>query len=81
MTAITTLRECFDEALKLYPKTFDALGKATSLFKLERYTEALESYNEVLKMHPKDCTLWYDKGVCLYNLGRYREALESFDTS
>jgi len=42
-----------------------ALNKASSLFQSGRYPEALQAYDEALKLKPDDPKAWYNKGVTL----------------
>jgi len=46
---------------------------------LERYQEALESYDEALAIDQYYKDAWNNKGVALNNLERYQKALESYD--
>ena len=50
-----------------------------ALGKLGRYEEAIKSYDEALKIDPKDAQAWNNKGVALGNLGRYGEAVTCFE--
>jgi tetratricopeptide (TPR) repeat protein len=50
-----------------------------SLFKLERYEEALKIVDSALEVKPESSTEWSNKGFVLSALGRYEEALEAFD--
>ncbi len=45
----------YDKALKVAPKDTDSLGnKGISLYRMKRYTEALELFNTVLSISPND---------------------------
>ena len=50
-----------------------------SLFKLERYEEALKIVDSALEVKPESSTEWSNRGFVLSALGRYEEALEAFD--
>ncbi|MBU7046803.1 MAG: tetratricopeptide repeat protein [Theionarchaea archaeon] len=52
--------------------------RGRALFKLQRYVEALENYEEAVKLNPKNFYAWYNKGTALLKLKRYEEAHESF---
>ena len=62
---------------KLSSFVFDQLGSA--LFELERYEEALTSYDKVIKLNPDHSNAWTNKGATLNELERYEEALTSYD--
>lgn len=49
--------------------------------RLHQYSEALESFNEVLKINSKDSMAWNGKGYLLAKLGQYDEALKCIDSS
>ncbi|MEG4214978.1 tetratricopeptide repeat protein [Microcoleus sp. Pol14C6] len=53
--------------------------KGRCLHSLERYDEALESYDRVIELDANDQSAWALRGGVLYNLKRYEEALVSFD--
>jgi tetratricopeptide (TPR) repeat protein len=54
-------------------------NKGVALVGLGRYLEAIQSYDNALKIDPNyDLTL-NNKGLSLYNLGRYQEAINCFD--
>ena len=57
----------------------DWLEKANCLHNLERYDEALESFDRAIELDPKDQLAWALRGDVLDNLKRYEEALVSFD--
>ncbi|MFP5273933.1 tetratricopeptide repeat protein, partial [Coleofasciculus sp.] len=46
---------------------------------LERYQEALVSYDKVIELDPNDATAWVIRGGVLYKLERYEETLVSCD--
>ena len=57
----------------------DWLEKANCLHNLERYDEALESFDRAIELDPNDGEAWVMKGIVFYKLERYKEALASFD--
>jgi tetratricopeptide (TPR) repeat protein len=46
---------------------------------LDRYEEAIASYDQALKIKPDKDEAWYNRGIALDYLGRYEEAIDSFD--
>jgi tetratricopeptide (TPR) repeat protein len=72
----------FIEAQKLYSitnSTQDILNKANVLQDLQKYDEALQYYDKVLAIDPKDIDALYDKASVLEDLERYDEALQYYD--
>ncbi len=57
----------------------DWLEKGYCLIKLERYEEALVSFNMALNLDDKSESIWALRGIILNELKRYEEALESYD--
>lgn len=49
--------------------------------KLHQYPEALNSFNEALKLNPNKSMGWNNKGYALAKLGQYDEALSCIDRS
>jgi len=50
-----------------------------TLDSLERYDEALESFDKAIEIEPNNILTWGGRGATLGILGRYNEALESYD--
>ena len=44
-----------------------------------RHKDALDAFNEVLKLDPKNVSAWISKGMALGGLGRYEDALHAYD--
>ena len=64
----------------MYPEyEYYWIDKGKCLEKLGRYDEALEYYDEIIRLYPSNGYPWYEKGRCLSELERYEEALEYFD--
>jgi len=51
---------------------------ADRLFEAGRYEEALENYNEYLRLKPRHIKSLYNRGRCYEALGRYEEAVEDY---
>jgi serine/threonine protein kinase len=60
------------EAWELYNKAF-------SLASLGHLDEAIDHYDRVLAVEPKNTNAWNNRGACLRKQGKMREALESYD--
>ncbi|MEG4984459.1 tetratricopeptide repeat protein [Microcoleus sp. BR0-C5] len=60
-------------------KARDWLEKGQCLQNLERYDEALESFERAIELDPNDLSALVLRGYVLYNLKRYDDALASFD--
>ncbi len=48
------------------------------LRKQQRYSQALQAYEEALRMDPQNFYAWNGKGTTLYNQGNYKKALEAY---
>lgn len=48
------------------------------LRKQQRYSQALQAYEEALRMEPRNFYAWNGKGTTLYNQGNYKKALEAY---
>ena len=44
----------------------------------QHYTQALQAYEEVLRMDPENFYAWNGKGTALYNQGNYRKAFDAY---
>ena len=45
----------------------------------KRFEEALQFYEEAIKLDPVRPIFWHNKGFVLKNLGKYHEAIECHD--
>lgn len=67
--------DCYAHALEFQPDNERALsGYARSLFRDQRYEEALSAYDRLLSFHPEKRTYLLNKSVCQTNLHQYDEA-------
>jgi tetratricopeptide (TPR) repeat protein len=73
--------DCYEEVTKMLdPRNIDAwYGKCVVLGYLSRYEEAIECYNEVIKLDPKHVDAWHNKGVTLENLDKFEEAIKCYE--
>lgn len=55
------------------------LEEGIALYKLGKYDEAIECYDEAIEINPEDAVAWKFKGTALYELKRYDEAIKYFD--
>jgi serine/threonine protein kinase len=62
-------------------QAWELYNKAFSLGSLGHLQEALEYYDRVLELEPKNSDAWNNKGVCLRKLGRIAEALACYEGS
>ena len=53
--------------------------KGYNLARLGKYDEAINAYDEAIRLDPKYVNAWYAKGNNLNNLGRYDEAINAYD--
>lgn len=54
-------------------------NKGCDLIELGQYKEAIEAYDQALKINPEDAMAWRDKGIALSKITLYKEALEAYD--
>jgi len=59
----------------------DFLQAADQFFAEKNYPEAFRLYENFLKTHPDDPTVWLKRGIVLGRLKRYPEAIASYDTA
>ncbi|MFZ1077629.1 MAG: tetratricopeptide repeat protein, partial [Nitrosotalea sp.] len=55
------------------------LREASGFYYSSNYEKALEYYDQILKVDPKDVKALYNKGLALENLGRNEEAITYYD--
>ena len=66
----------FKEAIQLDKNYHDAFcGYGMSLFKLNKFTEALEAYNNALNIHPRSIISLINKAILLNKIKRNQEAI------
>ncbi|MEM9220207.1 MAG: tetratricopeptide repeat protein [Cyanobacteria bacterium P01_F01_bin.150] len=49
--------------------------KSTSLWCLERYEEAVESYDQAIARNPEHPQTWINRGIALQDMEQYEEAI------
>ncbi|MGK7884965.1 MAG: tetratricopeptide repeat protein [Crocosphaera sp.] len=72
--------ELFEEAIK--NNDHDSTSwymQGMALAELERYDEAISSYNKALEIKPNYDQAWNNRGITLANLGRFDEAIASYN--
>ena len=52
---------------------------AIALGYLQRYSEAIKSYDRALEIKPDNHQAWHNRGIALYYLQRYSEAIKFYD--
>lgn len=74
------------EGLALLDETYESTQHpivlfelATAFAKLERYADALQSYDRLVDDGIEDASLWNNRGECLAKINRAEDALLSFD--
>jgi len=61
------------------PPDLELLRKGFTFLNLSKYSEAMEYFDEMLKIAPENYEAWNDKGVCLSRLGDYGGAVKCFE--
>lgn len=70
---------CFDKALTFNQGSFTAwCNRATALTYLNRYKEAIPSYEKALQIK-SDYRVWYNRAVALSSVNKPEDALSSYD--
>jgi superkiller protein 3 len=46
---------------------------------MQRYAEAITSYDRAIALDPKTEAAWFNRGLALANLERYKDAISAFD--
>jgi len=59
-------------------EVFEKCREGDELRKQQRYSQALQAYEEALRMDPRNFYAWNGKGTTLYNQGNYKKALEAY---
>ncbi len=57
----------------------DWFAEGNQLFDLQKYEEAISSYDKAIAINPDDHEVWYNRGNSLDELQRYEEAIASYD--
>ena len=55
------------------------LEKGNELYDQQKYTEAINEYDTVTTLDPKNYFAFYNKGLSLFSLDKYESAIESFN--
>jgi tetratricopeptide (TPR) repeat protein len=53
--------------------------EGSNFLKLNRYSDALDSFNQAIELDPNQAKFWNKRGNALEKLGRNQEALASYD--
>ncbi|MEI2761479.1 tetratricopeptide repeat protein [Methanothrix soehngenii] len=53
--------------------------KGIALYDLGKYDEAIQAYDQAIRINPQFAEAWYNKGVALTALGKYDEAIKACD--
>jgi serine/threonine protein kinase len=56
----------------------DKCREGDQYLKQQHYSQALQAYEEALRMNPSNFYAWNGKGTALYNQGNYRKALDAY---
>ena len=57
----------------------DLINEGNKLFNLQKYTEAIASYDKAIAIKPNFHEAWYNRGFALAKLQKYEEAIVSCD--
>ena len=54
-------------------------NKGVALYLLGKYDEAIQAYDEAIRLDPEMAMAWNNKGWALHKLGKYDEAIQAYD--
>ncbi|CAD8148198.1 unnamed protein product [Paramecium pentaurelia] len=57
------------------------LNKGNSLKRLNKYEDAIECFDKVISINPKNESAWNSKGLLLHKLKNFKDAIQSYDMS
>ena len=60
-------------------KAEDFYQEGSNLIKLNRYSDALDSFDKSIELDPKQAKVWNKRGITLERLGRNQQALASYE--
>ena len=75
----TDARNCFEDVTKNEEELIALRGKGLALNGLNNFGNALEIFNQVLKVNPNDIIILESKCQALLNLKKFEDALPCFD--
>jgi len=47
--------------------------------KMEKYEEAIGSFQKAIEIEPKDFFIWFSQGICFQKLMKFKDSLYSLD--
>jgi tetratricopeptide (TPR) repeat protein len=60
-------------------KQIEWYNKGVALGNQGQYDEAIQAFDEAIRLDPNDVRAWNDKGLALVKQGKYDEAIETYD--
>jgi len=57
----------------------DWLQQGNCIYQLDRYEEAIASFDQAIELQPDHATAWYNRGIALKTLGQLEQAIASYD--
>lgn len=74
--------ECYDQAITLNPKYFQAyFNKATCFNSMKMYADAIEHFDKAIQINANFFQVYFDKAISLFESNEYEEAVVCFDKS
>ena len=50
-----------------------------NVYNLNKFNEAMKSYDKAIEINSRDSDAWYNKGITLAKLGKFDEAIKAYD--
>jgi tetratricopeptide (TPR) repeat protein len=73
--------ECYRDSIALRPSEKAWYNMGLCLIELNKYQDAITSFDEVLNQNKNDYLSWWGKGLCYFSIGDYGEAEKCFDNA
>lgn len=73
----------FNKAIKLSvtdkSRSVSYSNRGTTKLKLGQYSEAIQDYDEAIKLNPQGVEFYYNRGLSKHNLQQYTDAIKDYD--
>jgi len=77
----TDARDAYAKAVDIYPSETNLFSLGQANLSLEKYGEAENQYNQIIRISPDSHSGYYGLGQALSKQGEYEKAIEAFETA